>query len=48
MECFLLHPKELEVGKSLWPCLIKQKIHPWQMFGHMYRDNMNVDDKGRI
>lgn len=48
MEYPLLHSKELEVGEGLWACHIKQKILPWEMSSHMYRDSMTVDEKVRI
>lgn len=48
MEYLLLHSKEWKVGKNLWARLIKQKVLPWQMFGHTHRDSVNVDETGRL
>ena len=48
MEYLLRLSKEWKVGKSLWACLIKQKVLSQQMFGNMYRDTVNVDERGGI
>jgi len=48
MEYLLLHSEEWKVGKSSSACLIKQKVLPLQMFGYMYRDSVNIDERGRI
>lgn len=43
-----LHSEEMKVGESLWTCHIEQKILPWEMSNHMYRDSMTVDERVRI